>query len=109
MQCPKCGKQNEAEAKFCNACGTSLDQAAADTRSEAEASHLDLLRRYISKPLAEKMQALGGRLEGERRHVTVVFADISGFTAMSGGAGSRGRHHGDKRVFQRARGCGLQV
>src|SRR5437868_10880954 len=40
------------------------------------------LQSYIPKQLAEKIRA-SGHVEGERRQVTVMFADISGFTAMS--------------------------
>ena len=40
------------------------------------------LQTYIPKELAEKMLATG-RIEGERKQVTVLFADISGFTAFS--------------------------
>jgi class 3 adenylate cyclase/tetratricopeptide (TPR) repeat protein len=40
------------------------------------------LQSYIPKQLAEKIRS-SGHIEGERRQVTVVFADISGFTAMS--------------------------
>ncbi len=49
------------------------------------ASHDQLLSRlqsYIPKQLADKIRA-SGHVEGERRQVTVVFADISGFTALS--------------------------
>lgn len=40
------------------------------------------LQRYLPQELAGKMRALG-RIEGERRQVTVMFADISEFTTMS--------------------------
>jgi len=40
------------------------------------------LQSYIPKQLAEKIRA-SGQIEGERRQVTVMFADISGFTALS--------------------------
>ena len=40
------------------------------------------LQSYIPKQLADKIRA-GGHVEGERRQVTVIFADISGFTALS--------------------------
>src|ERR1039457_567990 len=43
---------------------------------------LTRLQSYIPKQLAEKIRS-SGHLEGERRQVTVVFADISGFTALS--------------------------
>jgi class 3 adenylate cyclase len=40
------------------------------------------LQSYVPKQLADKTRA-AGQIEGERRQVTVVFADISGFTALS--------------------------
>lgn len=43
---------------------------------------LKQLQSYIPKQLANKMRA-SGQIEGERRQVTVLFADISGFTALS--------------------------
>ncbi|MGH2521335.1 MAG: adenylate/guanylate cyclase domain-containing protein, partial [Anaerolineales bacterium] len=43
---------------------------------------LKRLQSYLPKELAEKMHAMG-RIEAERKQVTVLFADISGFTALS--------------------------
>src|SRR3990167_1823941 len=40
------------------------------------------LQSYLPKQLADKVRA-SGQIEGERRQVTVIFADISGFTALS--------------------------
>lgn len=40
------------------------------------------LQSYVPKQLADKTRA-AGHIEGERRQVTVFFADISGFTALS--------------------------
>ena len=40
------------------------------------------LQRYMPKQLADKIRA-SGHLEGERRQVTVIFADLSGFTALA--------------------------
>lgn len=40
------------------------------------------LQGYIPKQLADKMRS-AGQISGERRQVTVLFADISGFTSMS--------------------------
>ena len=38
---------------------------------------------YTPKHLAEKILTSKGAMEGERKSVTVMFADVSGFTAMS--------------------------
>ena len=54
-------------------------------RLRTDASPDDLihrLRSYLPRELAEKMRATG-RLEGERKQVTVMFTDLSGFTALS--------------------------
>ncbi len=45
------------------------------------ATSLAALRQLLSQPEAGHTSALA--LKGERKHVTVMFADISGFTAMS--------------------------
>lgn len=51
-------------------------------RSSADQDLLARLQSYIPKQLAEKIRS-SGQIEGERRQVTVIFADISGFTALS--------------------------
>jgi class 3 adenylate cyclase/tetratricopeptide (TPR) repeat protein len=40
------------------------------------------MQAYVPRALAEKMR-VGGRVQGERRQVTVLFADLSGYTALS--------------------------
>jgi class 3 adenylate cyclase/tetratricopeptide (TPR) repeat protein len=40
------------------------------------------LQRYMPKQLADKIR-ISGQIQGERRQVTVVFADLSGFTALA--------------------------
>jgi len=40
------------------------------------------LQRYMPKQLTDKIRA-SGHIEGERRQVTVVFADLSGFTPLA--------------------------
>jgi class 3 adenylate cyclase/tetratricopeptide (TPR) repeat protein len=60
-------------------------QHAAAGRPDAQLSPEQLLARlqsFLPKELAEKMRATG-RIEGERKQVTVLFADLSGFTPLS--------------------------
>ena len=38
---------------------------------------------YTPKHLAEKILTTAGALKGERKQVTVLFVDISGFTSLS--------------------------
>jgi predicted ATPase/class 3 adenylate cyclase len=43
---------------------------------------LEELQKYMPKQLADKIRA-SGQIQGERRQVTVIFADLSGFTALA--------------------------
>ncbi len=59
MACVKCGFQHPENARFCAACGIALVQK------------------------KESPPSPPGTYEGERRYVTVLFSDMSGYTAMS--------------------------
>jgi class 3 adenylate cyclase/tetratricopeptide (TPR) repeat protein len=76
--CPSCGFVNEGSEKFCGGCGRSL--TAAPVTAEAKFSSPQT---YTPKHLAEKILTSKSALEGERKQVTVLFADVSGFTALS--------------------------
>jgi class 3 adenylate cyclase/tetratricopeptide (TPR) repeat protein len=41
------------------------------------------IQRYLPKGLTEKILAQRGKIEGERKQVTVLFCDMEGFTALS--------------------------
>ncbi|HEV2045433.1 MAG TPA: adenylate/guanylate cyclase domain-containing protein [Chthoniobacterales bacterium] len=58
------------------------EEAASTDNGGASGELLARLQSYIPKQLAEKIRT-SGHVEGERRQVTVIFADISGFTALS--------------------------
>jgi class 3 adenylate cyclase len=76
--CPACGNINPQDSKFCNECGSDL------RRSEAAAPREDLaLEPDIAKPSAEGAVHSSIRVEGERKFVTALFSDISGYSAMS--------------------------
>jgi class 3 adenylate cyclase/tetratricopeptide (TPR) repeat protein len=79
MACPNCGEGNRRTAKFCRNCGQTINQSAplppAATSTPAPIT-------YVPKHLSEKIFASRQALEGERKHVTVLFADIRGSTAL---------------------------
>src|SRR5213593_4788136 len=68
MKCPGCGQENPGGARFCNECGNRLDGAAAAASPQA----------YTPQHLAEKILTTGVTLVGERKQVTVLFADLKG-------------------------------
>jgi class 3 adenylate cyclase len=68
--CSNCGAALSATAKFCPACAHPV-AAAAGTPSRSPDS-------YTPKHLAEKILTSKAALEGERKQVTVLFADLKG-------------------------------
>jgi len=68
--CPSCGAANPPENKFCGQCATPLR-----TASTAKFAAPDS---YTPKHLAEKILTSKAALEGERKQVTVLFADLKG-------------------------------
>jgi class 3 adenylate cyclase len=70
----------EAGSKFCDSCGAPLaatpGQPTAPRRFASPES-------YTPKHLAEKILTSRSALEGERKQVTVLFVDVSGFTSLS--------------------------
>src|SRR5207244_6585098 len=67
MHCPSCGHDLRPGARFCDACGHPVGGVAPSERRPHAPAHL-----------AEKILASRGRLEGERKQVTVLFADVKG-------------------------------
>ena len=97
MKCPNCLHDNSIEAKFCEQCAAPLARICAHCGSPAsstakfcaqcgqplpsvadEPSHFALLRDYTPQHLAEKILASRSAIQGERKQVTVLFADVKG-------------------------------
>jgi class 3 adenylate cyclase/tetratricopeptide (TPR) repeat protein len=69
--CPACGGVNPPGNKFCGQCGASLVQAMPSWKFASPEI-------YTPKHLAEKILTSKSALEGERKQVTVLFADMKG-------------------------------
>ena len=95
MKCPRCQHENPPHAKFCLECGANLALTCAKCQSTlptgakfclecgepvatSAASHFAAPEAYTPKHLAEKILTSKSALEGERKHVTVLFADLKG-------------------------------
>ncbi len=74
--CPSGGSENPAGFVFCGKCGSRLAEA-----TRPPAPHLatsDSPRRHIPAHLAERILTSKSAVEGERKQVTVLFADVKG-------------------------------
>ena len=76
--CSKCNFSNPPQFKFCGECGQNLTQypsAPPIDYSQPES--------YTPKFLADKILTTRSSIEGERKLVTVLFADVANYTSMS--------------------------
>jgi class 3 adenylate cyclase/tetratricopeptide (TPR) repeat protein len=99
MKCSRCQHENEAGAKFCEECAAPLARVCAKcgrslspsakfcpecahpaglATAPPAAQRYDSPQSYTPKHLAEKILTSKSALEGERKLVTVLFADLKG-------------------------------
>jgi class 3 adenylate cyclase/tetratricopeptide (TPR) repeat protein len=70
LRCPGCGQPTSTQAKFCDECGHDLRKGAGAVIEPSE-------------PSQKKPPIASQPLEGERKQITVLFSDLSGYTALS--------------------------
>ena len=73
-RCPKCGSENAPSSAFCEDCGTALAPNTAPSTSPPRGSTSDV--RVAAESSSPE------NLEGERKTVTALFADIKGSTEL---------------------------
>ena len=103
MRCPKCGSENKPNKKFCTQCATPLTLRCPNCNAEIEETEKfcgacahDLRepeatppvdysqpKSYTPKFLADKILTTRASLEGERKLVTVLFADVANYTSIA--------------------------
>ncbi|MBI3326420.1 MAG: AAA family ATPase, partial [Nitrospinae bacterium] len=71
-RCPRCEFENPPRAKFCGECGALLTGQSPAPGLQPHPIH------YAPQHLAEKILQSKAALEGERKQVTVLFADLRG-------------------------------
>ena len=103
MKCPKCQFDNREGAKFCKECGEKLELACrkCGTRLSPSSKYCDECgtefvafrkappviysepQSYTPKYLSEKILTSRSSIEGERKLVSVLFADVANYTSIS--------------------------
>lgn len=103
MKCPECRFENREGVKFCEECGANLELKCPNCTAKippgrkfcgecgfkltepAEPPTIDYAQpqSYTPKFLADKILTSRSSLEGERKLVTVLFADVANYTAMA--------------------------
>ena len=103
MKCPKCRSENPEDAKFCGKCGGKLalicsqcdaentpgnnfcNECGNELKGPKETPPIDDSEHAptFEEPLDDQALPTSTELEGERKHVTILFSDMSGYTAMS--------------------------
>jgi hypothetical protein len=81
--CGKCGTELPVEAAFCFSCGQPVGAA---TSGESRFTTPDS---YTPRHLAERILTSKAALEGERKQVTVLFADLKGSRIFLASSASR--------------------
>jgi class 3 adenylate cyclase/tetratricopeptide (TPR) repeat protein len=104
VDCAKCGAENSSDRRFCAECGAPLAQVcgACGFQNQGEAKFCG----GCGQPLgvASVEPAATGSLGGERRQVTILFADIAGFTKLSAALDAEELHGLVGRFFEAADG-----
>jgi class 3 adenylate cyclase/tetratricopeptide (TPR) repeat protein len=80
LTCPVCVARNPEAARFCNQCGARLEDAPVAAPG------------YTPRHLVEKVLSNRAALQGERKRVTVLFADVKGSTRLAQEVGPEAWH-----------------
>jgi class 3 adenylate cyclase/tetratricopeptide (TPR) repeat protein len=78
LPCPNCGAPTPAKGRFCKECGSDITKP-----SESCSIDYSQPQSYTPKFLAEKILTTRSSIEGERKLVTVLFADVANYTSIA--------------------------
>ena len=91
VACAGCGRDNPTDQKFCDSCGEPLASAPRPTREP---------RSYTPRHLVEQVLTTRSAIEGERKQVTVLFADLVDSMLLAEKLGAEEWHRVLDRFFQ---------
>jgi class 3 adenylate cyclase/tetratricopeptide (TPR) repeat protein len=96
LACPRCGFESPPGFRFCGECAAPLHGMETEEPRAAERAPRD----YTPRHLADKILQSKTALEGERKQVTVLFADVKGSMELSEGIDPEEWHAILDRFFQ---------
>ena len=89
-RCARCEAELKPGKKFCTSCGAAVEASDSAASTDARAG---TNRDYTPKHLADKILKTRSAIEGERKRVTVLFADIEGSMALADQLDPEHWHH----------------
>src|ERR1041385_861061 len=92
--CAYCGTMADPGARFCGNCGAQSNEPLTTKSARALEPH-----RYTPNHLVEKILTSRSAVEGERKHVTVLFADVKESMALAEGLDPEEWHQIIDRFF----------
>jgi class 3 adenylate cyclase len=99
--CPGCGHPNPPQFKFCGECGQSLAQATSQAPKDLSFDEkLAKIQRYLPEGLTQKILSQRGRIEDEKKQVTVMFCGMEGFTPLAERLGPEGIYSLMDQVYE---------
>lgn len=91
--CTACGNANRAAARYCDQCGAALTAAGAAATEPVQPAG------YTPRHLAERILNTRAAMQGERKPVTVLFADVKDSTRLAEKIGAEAWHEVLNRFF----------
>jgi predicted ATPase/class 3 adenylate cyclase len=83
QQCNNCGFINPDGMRYCGNCGKRLAEPFVETPPTSTIPDPEMMGAMIGSDLKERFRKAGLEAAGQRRNVTVLFADLVGFTELS--------------------------
>lgn len=82
MKCPKCQTENPETMKFCGGCGIKLERVCphCNFSNPPQFRFCGECGQKLEEAMTERKEP---SMEGERKQVTVLFSDLSGYTTMT--------------------------
>ncbi|HET6419205.1 MAG TPA: AAA family ATPase [Geobacteraceae bacterium] len=112
--CPSCGAEGQPVWLPCAVCGRVQKEPAVTAEQEKKPAgtpqfnDISIIKRFLTPQLSNKILAARGRIEGERRQVTALFADIKDYTPLSEALGEEATFKVMGRIYEFMITCVLE-